>query len=143
MCGCLEGIFLHCFRLIEGLTLSTILFFPRKIPPTVYFNGRFTPVDLSSPQRGIVVFPSHTIVPEILQNRLVSPYISVTLVNANVTGQTIPPPTPPPASHDSESETEAGKVVFSDLSESGWVQIMDARGVDNQGNKVRHHLIIS
>ncbi|KAJ3034657.1 hypothetical protein HDV00_004796 [Rhizophlyctis rosea] len=95
------------------------------VPPKPRFYGLFTPVDLSAEHRGIVLIPEDAVMPEVIGDKLVTPYASVTLLNANVTGQDIVPTGP----RATDSQGPRGD-------ESGWIQVVRARGSSPTGEKI-------
>ncbi|KAJ3100428.1 hypothetical protein HDU97_002215 [Phlyctochytrium planicorne] len=112
------------------------------LPPKVLFSGKFVPVDLEGPHRGIVVFPDDSIAPEILDGRLVTPFFSVTVMNANITGQGLPPKATGSFANstvgdvDEMSKEKPGILTNIEQTEQGWVQILDVSGVADDGSKV-------
>ncbi|KAJ3196267.1 hypothetical protein HK101_009532 [Irineochytrium annulatum] len=71
--------------------MMDVRLFGGALPPKVLFTGSFQPVDMSGPSRGVLVFPDDAVVPEVMDGKLVTHYLSVTVMNANVTGQALPP----------------------------------------------------
>ncbi|KAJ3417002.1 hypothetical protein HDV05_007484 [Chytridiales sp. JEL 0842] len=110
------------------------------VPPKVTFGGKIVPVDLESSNRGVLTFPGESIIPEALNDKLVTPYLSITLMNANVLRQYVPP------------ETEMMKGAYAELghtmlngtkpetlgtsSEAGFVQVMGVRAKSLDGSKI-------
>ncbi|KAJ3388598.1 hypothetical protein HDU92_001416 [Lobulomyces angularis] len=53
--------------------------------PAIQFKGSIKNVDVPLENRGVIFFPSDTIVPDIINDKLVTNRFSVTIMNANVT----------------------------------------------------------
>ena len=129
----------------------------RRTPPHVIFSGEFIPIELDeNKSNGILIFPDDSIIPEVLEDHLVTPYLSITIMNTNVTGQSpIPPaqrndgaPTPfvqddqfldlnSDIEHGHNTDTSKCTYCTQDIRmEEGWVQIMGARATAPDGTKV-------
>ncbi|KAJ3406170.1 hypothetical protein HDV05_006128 [Chytridiales sp. JEL 0842] len=123
--------------------IMDVRLFGGQVPPQVQFSGKFVPVDLTGPNKGIVVFQDDTIVPEALEGNLVTPLFSITVMNTNITGQHLP--------HFldlDEEKTDRNKFPLSTMrdgtpheslgmpSEQGWVQVYDVRAKSSDGTKV-------
>ncbi|KAJ3218634.1 hypothetical protein HDU67_004687 [Dinochytrium kinnereticum] len=111
------------------------------VPPKVLFAGTFKPIDLEAPHKGIIVFPEDGIAPEIMDGRLITPFFSVTVMNCNITGQSLPPKegTPPPSTVDDiENMTLDSPGILTNIeqSEQGWVQILDVAAHASDGSSV-------
>lgn len=70
-------------------------------------------MDVNNSNHGIVVFPADAVIPDVIEERLATPFASVTILNANIT------------SSDASSQ------------ESGWLQVFRAHGTLSDGTKVR------
>ncbi|KAL2913539.1 hypothetical protein HK105_206999 [Polyrhizophydium stewartii] len=69
--------------------LMDVRIFGGSTPPQVKFKGSLRYVDVDGPARGVVVFDRDTILPDIVDGSLVTPYGSVTLLNANMAAQSM------------------------------------------------------
>ncbi|RKO85506.1 hypothetical protein BDK51DRAFT_33247, partial [Blyttiomyces helicus] len=88
------------------------------IPPRPRFKGSIFPVDLTGPNRGVLALPYDAIIPEVVDDRFVSQYASVAIMNANMTLNE-----PQAENNDSFKQHPEGP---------GWIQIVGAmaQGVD-------------
>ncbi|KAI8619925.1 hypothetical protein BC830DRAFT_1101631 [Chytriomyces sp. MP71] len=116
--------------------------FGGKIPPKVTFSATFEPVQFDTPARSILIMNDDTLVPEVMDGRLITPFFSLTIMNAFV-------PTTSPQTMNlnatvntgtaEEVTDEFGKLSLGsqELSETGWVQILDVRAVSSDGAKLK------
>ncbi|KAI8846893.1 hypothetical protein BC829DRAFT_418861 [Chytridium lagenaria] len=128
------------YHMIYICAVMDVRLFGGAVPPKVLFSGTFTPIDLEGPHKGIVVFPEDGISPEIMDGRLITPYFSVTVMNCNITGQSLPPKMGGGVSTvgdiDEMTNGEPGVLTNIEYSEEGWVQILDVVGVANDGTQL-------
>ena len=71
----------------------------------------------------MVLIQDDAVMPEVINERLVTAFASVTIMNANVTGQDILP------IHTEDSQGPRGD-------ESGWIQVVSARATSSEGIQV-------
>eukprot|EP00842_Homolaphlyctis_polyrhiza_P000096 jgi/Hompol1/1087/HPOL_002640-RA len=93
--------------------------FGGSVPPKVSFTGQFRSLDLNGPSKGIVTFPLDTLLPDLLDDKLVTPYASVTVMNARAPMQSLV----------SESVHEL-------TDGPGWVQVVSVRATSLDGIEI-------
>ncbi|KAJ3053644.1 hypothetical protein HK097_003757 [Rhizophlyctis rosea] len=79
---------------------------------------------VSEEQRGVVLLSDDAVIPQVINDRLVTAFASVTITNANVTGQEILP------IHTADSQGPRGD-------ESGWIQVVSARATCSEGIQIK------
>ncbi|KAJ1563280.1 hypothetical protein HK405_002635, partial [Cladochytrium tenue] len=108
--------------------IMDVRMFGGAVPPKIKFSGKFERIDVDSASHGITVIPGDAIVPDLMDGRLATEYMSITVLNADITGQ--------------EVMTEEGSIDTLDgepppYHEPGWVQILDVRAYTDDGAQVK------
>ncbi|KAJ3326374.1 hypothetical protein HDU76_012977 [Blyttiomyces sp. JEL0837] len=99
--------------------------FGGSIPPKLKFSGSIIPVEINGSNQGVIVFQNDAIVPEVVNEKLVTPYISVTVMNTRVGLE---------FGRRERDRRQAN--VADEIAEFGWVQIMDVRALSDDGVKL-------
>ncbi|KAJ3300309.1 hypothetical protein HK104_002128 [Borealophlyctis nickersoniae] len=96
------------------------------IPPKTQFGGTFTYVEINTAEDSVLAIKGDAIMPEVMGGTLVTPFASVTLLNANVTAQHVVPDIKP----------EVGKLQGGSEDEAGWVQVVRVRASCPEGTEI-------
>ncbi|KAJ3121874.1 hypothetical protein HK100_012200 [Physocladia obscura] len=106
------------------------------VPPKVIFTGNFDFVDQSTSSRNIVLFNDDSIIPEVLDEKLVTPYFSLTVMNTyveNIVWESNGTNINEDFFNSSNQIDQFGELTLGQQQESGsgWVQILGVRAVAN------------
>ncbi|KAJ3377818.1 hypothetical protein HDU84_008182 [Entophlyctis sp. JEL0112] len=132
-------------HIIFVCAVMDVRLFGGQVPPQVLFTGKFQPVDQNTPSRNILVLDEDAIVPELLDEKLITPFFSITVMNSFVdeSGATS---SQHAQSHDffnaSPIVDEFGfpSLGFQEESGSGWVQILSVYAISADGSKVKANI---